>query len=63
MHTYEDHQQTQREVQDRYKAAKEKLGGVQRVVADAIAARPATTDAEEVKRLRQAIQQVGEIVR
>jgi len=63
MHSYEDEQQIQREIQDRYKAAKEKLGGVQRTVADAIAARPATTDADEVKRLRQAIQQVGEIVR
>lgn len=63
MNDYDNSQQTQREVQDRYKAAKEKLGGVQRTVADAIAARPATTDADEVKRLRQAIQQVGEIVR
>jgi len=62
MHSYDD-KHTQCEIQDRYKAAKEKLGGVQRTVADAIAARPATTDADEVKRLRQAIQQVGEIVR
>jgi len=60
---YDDDRETQREIQDRYKAAKEKLGGVQRMVADAIAARPATTDADEIKRLRQAIQQVGEIVR
>ncbi len=62
MHTYNDDQQTQREIQDRYKAAKAKLDGVRGVV-DAVAkGKPAPTPAEEVNELRQAIRQVGEIV-
>jgi len=63
MHSYEDEQRTQREIQDRYKVAKVKLDGVRGVVDGVMKAKPAPTPAEEINALRQAIRQVGEIVR
>jgi len=54
MHSYEDEQQTQRELQDRYKAAKAKLDGVRGVVDAVTKGKPAPTPAEEVSNVPHA---------
>ncbi len=59
---YDDDQETQRDIQDRYKAAKAKLDGVRGVVDAAMKGKPAPTPVEDANALRQVIRQIGEIV-